>query len=158
MNWKAVIGKVVAGEPLDVAERDALSRLDADAVPEVELAGLREQARTAETERDAARRELGELRFTQQVRELAGRSGFTDPDYLGYLLGRKGLSPEAGAETEAFIAELKGQCPKLFRLELKSGAGTLPPLAAAMPAAGFGSPADELTRLLESAPEIGSLS
>ncbi|MBO5688533.1 MAG: hypothetical protein J6S73_01290 [Lentisphaeria bacterium] len=100
-------------------------------------------------ERDRIQGELTAIRRSSQVRELADRHGFTDPEYLDYLLEKRSLAPD-DAGTGSFISDLKNRSPKLFRVDLQPGAP-----APAAPAAASGPPDRnaELIRRLENAPE-----
>lgn len=154
MDLRSIIARATAGEPLSEAERKELASFDFNGGESPELPALREQLQAAEQERDTARHELEELRFGYRVTELAGRCGFTDPEYLKYLFSRKGISPDQSEAAETYLAELKEQSPKLFRLDLRPGAGPLPAPAPGNGSAAGTHPADELARRLESAPEI----
>ena len=72
-------------------------------------------------ERDRIQGELTAIRRSARVRTLAEQHGFTDPDYLDYLLDKRSIAPDdAGAGQ--FMDELKSRSPKLFRVELQPGA------------------------------------
>ena len=100
-------------------------------------------------DRDRIQGELTAIRRSTKVRELAGQHGFTDPDYLDYLLEKRSLAPE-DAETENFISDLKNRLPKLFRIDLQPGAPVpaVPAAAEILPDRNA-----ELIRRLENAPE-----
>ncbi len=103
--WEQLISKIAAGETL---------------TPE-ELETLQSGHRETEAERDAARSELGELRFRHKVTELAAKHRFADPEYLAFLCRRRNLEPAMEQEFETFMAELKDQSPRLFRIDVKPG-------------------------------------
>ncbi len=72
-------------------------------------------------ERDRIQGELTAIRRSTQVHALADQHGFTDPDYLDYLLDKRSIAPDdAGAGQ--FMDELKNRSPKLFRVDLQPGA------------------------------------
>lgn len=121
---------------------------------EAELADLRRRADATGAERDAAQKELRELRFRRRVDELADRYRFTDRDYLEYLCERGALEMESPEQTEAFMKELRGRLPRFFKTELKPGAG-IPetPLPAATGGATASDPTSELARMIAAAPE-----
>lgn len=111
-----------------------------------QLAAERDQL-TAE--RDRIQSELAAIRRSTRVRALAEEHGFTDPDYLDYLLDKRSLAPEDEQAGE-LIRSLKNSSPKLFRIDLQPGAP-----APAVPAAPEIMPDRnaELIRRLENAPE-----
>lgn len=100
-------------------------------------------------DRDRIQGELTAIRRSAKVRELAGQHGFTDPDYLDYLLEKRALAPDDG-KTESFINELKNRSPKLFRIDLQPGAPVpaIPAVPEFLPDRNA-----ELIRQLENAPE-----
>ena len=100
-------------------------------------------------ERDRIQGELSAIRRSNQVRSLAEQHGFTDPDYLDYLLDKRALAPE-DAGTHSFMEDLKTRSPKLFRVDLQPGA----PVPAAQSQQDIRPDRNtELMRRLENAPE-----
>lgn len=120
------------------------------APPQDALETLRLERDQLAAERDSIRAELAGLRRSARIRELAEQHGFTDPDYLDYLLDKKAMAPD-DADTASFMADLKNKSPKLFRISLQPGA----PVPAAPPAAQDRLPDRnaELIRRLENAPD-----
>ena len=112
-----------------------------------------DRIRALEAERDTVRRELAEIRFQNRVRSLAEEHGFSDPDYLGYLFGRRSIAPEDGAAASALMEELRQRSPRLFRVKIHAGAAD--PAPAAEPEKPAVHAADFLIRQLEQAPELG---
>ncbi|MDD5697090.1 MAG: hypothetical protein PHH77_00585 [Victivallaceae bacterium] len=91
-----------------------------------EVRQLREQISSLTSERDSAGRELEQIKFQQQVGQLAETKQFNDPEYLGFLLKKANVSPEEPDRVEDFMNRLRESSPKLFRLELRSGSGSSP--------------------------------
>ena len=112
--WQELIEKMAAGNVLTAEE----------------LESLRAGCRGVEEERDAVRRELGELQFRHKVGELAAKHRFTDAEYLAFLCRQKNLEPGMERELEAFMGELKEQSPRLFRVDVKPGIGPVGALVA----------------------------
>ena len=134
--------------PIPVTAPDGTAAEDPPAPPD-ELESLRRERDELCAERDRIRNELAALRRGAQVRELAGEHGFSDPEYLDYLLERHALEPDA-PEAGEFMSELKNRSPKLFRVDLHPGA---PVPAAPSAPAGLPDRHAELIRQLENAPE-----
>ncbi|MGE4564810.1 MAG: hypothetical protein AB7F32_08065 [Victivallaceae bacterium] len=105
--WQELIEKMVAGSVLTAEE----------------LESLRTGCRVMEEERDAVRRELGELQFRNKVGELAEKHRFTDAEYLAFLCRQRNLEPGMERELDGFMAELREQSPRLFRVDVKPGIG-----------------------------------
>lgn len=110
--WQELIEKVAAGSALTAEE----------------LESLRTGCRVMEEERDAVRRELGELQFRHKVGELAAKHRFTDSEYLAFLCRQRNLEPGMERELEAFMGELREQSPRLFRVDVKPGIGPVGPV------------------------------
>ncbi len=152
MSLALAIRKAATGETLSDAEREILQNFHPDEQIQ-ELETLRSACQSAGEERDLARRELDDLRFRQEVTELANHHGFADPDYLGYLCRRREIAPGDATSVEPLLDELRKQSPRLFRLDLQPGSGT-PPARHAAPAVPAATGADYLTELIGGAPEI----
>ena len=118
---------------------------------EPELETLRKERDSLAGERDRLQQELQQLRRNRAVQELASHCGFTDPEYLDYLLLRRSADPES-PEAETLIRELQERSPKLFRVPLHPGAPT-PPAGTATPPPGTDDRHAALIRQLENAPE-----
>jgi hypothetical protein len=93
---------------------------------EKELAKRDTQIATLTGERDSASKELGSLKFSSAVSKVAGKHKFSDPEYLGYLVQSKDLNLEDEEAVSAFMKELEGNSPNLFKSEVKPGGGTPP--------------------------------
>ena len=123
----------------------------AGAEPELEI--LRKERDSLASERDRIQEELNRLRRSQAVRKLAEDCGFTDPDYLDYLLERRQADP-AGPEAVKVISDLQNRSPKLFRVALHPGAPHPPPgTPQTAHFAGTAGRHEELVRRLENAPD-----
>ncbi len=121
-------------------------------IPEKEeLLALRRERDELVLERDRIQGELTAVRRRQAIQELAGKHGFSDPDYLDFLLTREKIAPEDDG-VAGFMTGLQERSPKLFRIALHPGA---PKPAPRTPAASERTDRNaELIRQLESAPDF----
>ncbi len=92
----------------------------------VEVKKLREHVSSLTTERNSSQQELEQIKFQQKISKLAKEKQFNDPEYLGFLLKQKNVSPDMPEQLEDFMTELRDSSPKLFHLELRSGSGSSP--------------------------------
>ncbi len=130
---------------------------------EAQFALLQEQLAAVISERDAAAKELTELKRNASLRNIAEKYSFTDPDYLGFLMMQKQIRHDDPSGVAGFIDSLRRTSPRLFKLDLPSGipphqetekAGSAAsPVSAASARRGGGS-AEDLIELLRDAPEL----
>ena len=104
-------------------------------------------------ERDNAAGELRQLKRRNAVAELARQHRFNDPDYLDYLLERRGIAPDDPRNTEDFLRKFRGEQPRFFDVELKSGAGSRPGVGSNTPLVSE-TGASGIAAMLADAPEI----
>ncbi|WP_176011990.1 hypothetical protein [Victivallis sp. Marseille-Q1083] len=113
-----------------------------------QLETARRELRTVAEERDAARQQVETLQRRRQVEQLAGQHRFSDAAYLDYLLAQSSVALEDETQVAAFMSELARRSPKLFKLDLKAGSGTVP-----APPTGVEAAAGDLVTLISRAPE-----
>ena len=160
---KAAKGKLEAAECAELtrlAEQHAnLEKLAA--LPETErlnaeLDRLRTELAASRNERECAVKELALMNRKSKVAKVAAEHNFTDPDYLDFLAAKRELALDDPEAIQLFMEELTQSAPKLFRVELVSGAGggcdngIFAPAAVATSAP----PVKDIARLLESAPDV----
>lgn len=122
-------------------------------MPEIEQ--VKQQLRSATAERDNVAGELEKLRRHNAIKSLAAQYGFTDPEYLDFVLQKNQIAPDKSELADSFMQEFRKSNPRYFALPVKSGSGSRPGNA---PVSGAASNAncrmDALEELLSSAPEI----
>lgn len=141
MSVKSIIAKLLDNQPLNVLERAELEQFDPDKITG-ELEELRSRAAEAEreklgekerleldiknisAERDQLKISHDRLLRNQQVRELAGKSRFTDADYLDYLAARENVDLADEQACADFIEKMRQEKPGSFEATLKSGSGS----------------------------------
>ena len=144
--------KVESLETRDLSETEKLKK-DFDK----ELNRLRGNLQTLSTERDSARQELNSVKFRQNISELSSKYNFSDARYLEYLASKDGIALEDPDKVKEFMELLKETSPKLFKLELRPGAGSNP--GAGSGAADFLSAQTEgdVAKMLQNAPEVSTI-
>lgn len=94
---------------------------------EKEIAKRDRQIETLTKERDEANESLSTMSFDSSVSKVAAKYGFTDSEYLGFLVksGKIDLADEK--KTVAWVKELETSKPGLFKSQVKNpGGGTKP--------------------------------
>lgn len=144
--------KVESLENRDLSETERLKK-DFDK----ELNQLRGSIQNLSAERDSARNELDSVKFRQNVSELSSKYSFSDARYLEYLFSKDGIALEDTDKVKGFMDMLKETSPKLFKLELRPGAGSNP--GAGSGAADFLSAKTEgdVAKMLQNAPEVSTI-
>ncbi len=149
MDVMSLIRKGALHEPLGDEERQAVLRFADDHA--AELARLREELESSAVERDRARDELAAIKRRKRVGEIAGETGFLDPGYLDYLMQQRGAAVDDPGACREVLDELRTTSPRLFRIDLNPGGGSIPAPSGGSEASGWDG---DLAKLLRQAPEI----
>lgn len=135
------------------ALKNAFSEFARQNLPEIDR--VKQQLRDTAAERDNVAGELKHLRRQNAISSLAAQYGFTDPEYLDFMLQKHQIEPDKNDIANAFMLDLKKSNPRYFALPIKPGSGSRPGNA---PVTGGSAMAncrmDALEELLSSAPEI----
>lgn len=122
-------------------------------LPEIEQ--VRQQLRETISERDTVAGELNTLRRKNTVSDLAKQYGFTDAEYLDFILQKNQIDPAQDDLTGKFMQGFKQNHPRYFALPVKPGAGSRPGSAPeGIHAIHSNNRMDNLEILLSNAPEI----
>ncbi len=150
MKLSEVIRRAAGGELLAPDELEVLKNFRPDEELRQELDSMRSRSEAVAAERDKLAAELNCMRNSQLFGELAGRYGFSDPEYLAFRFGKLGIAPDS-AEAGDVMESLKNECPRLFKIDIQPG---IPAVSSAAAAAGSVFGADELSAMLANAPEL----
>ena len=140
MSIKNIITKMLSGAEINALERAELEAYEPDKltaeleslrlkVSEAEKAELNEKERleldiaALSKERDELKISRDRLLRQQSVRELAGRTNFSDPEYLDYLASKDGVDLNDADLCEKFIEKIRREKPHSFGASVKSGSG-----------------------------------
>jgi len=135
------------------ALKNAFSEFARQNMPEIEQ--VKQQLRSATAERDNVAGELEKLRRHNAIKSLAAQYGFTDPEYLDFVLQKNQIAPDKSELADSFMQEFRKSNPRYFALPVKPGSGSRPGNAPVHGAASAVScRMDALEELLSSAPEI----
>ena len=147
--WE-IIRRSAMNDGMAAGEREAVLQLCNDRA--AELAELRSAAETAGAERDRLAAELNIVKRNAAIRVLAEKHNFTDPDYLDFLMQKKGVAMDDQVAVESAVAALKKDCPRFFRVDVHPGS------AAAAPGEYNGRTVEnqrDLAVMVSNAPEVG---
>lgn len=93
---------------------------------EKQIAELNKQVQSLTTERDAAKSELAASARRARVAEIAQKYGFTNADYLGFLMQGAELKLDDDNAVTTYMGTLTKEQPELFRSTAKPGSGAQP--------------------------------
>ena len=91
-----------------------------------QIADLTKQVQALTGERDAAKSELEASVRRAKVAEIAQKHGFTNADYLGFLMQGAELKLDDDNAVTAYMGGLAKSQPELFRSSAKPGSGAQP--------------------------------
>lgn len=122
-----------------------------------QLDALKRQLTQVVQERDHAVSARTEMEFRSQVGELAGKTGFVDPEYFGFLAKKQNVDLNDDAAAAGFVEQLRQSSPKFFRVETLGGAGSAGGNDAG--AAGFAAAAasGDIEAMIAAAPRLGAV-
>ena len=121
-------------------------------LPEIDQ--VRQQLRDTAAERDNVAGELKTLRRHNAIKTLASQYGFTDAEYLDFVLQKNNVEPDNNDLANAFMQQFRQTNPRYFALPVKPGSGSRPGSAPAAGKNSAGSALDMLEDMLSSAPEL----
>lgn len=93
---------------------------------EKQIAELTKQVQSLTTERDAAKSELAASARRARVSEIAQKYGFTNADYLSFLMQGAELKLDDDNAVTTYMGTLTKEQPELFRSTAKPGSGAQP--------------------------------
>ena len=93
---------------------------------EKQIAELTKQVQSLTTERDAAKSELAASARRARVAEIAQKYGFTNADYLSFLMQGAELKLDDDNAVTTYMGTLTKEQPELFRSTVKPGSGAQP--------------------------------
>lgn len=120
-------------------------------MPEIEQ--VRCELQQTAAERDQAAGELKQLKRDNMLKKLAENHGFSDLDYLDFILQKNNIDPADDAPCNDFMQKLKTTHPRYFISPVKSGSGSRPGNAP-MPVSSSRGRMEALEMMLTSAPEV----
>ena len=123
-------------------------------LPEIDQ--VRQELAAATAERDSAAGELRQIKRQTQLADLAAKYGFSDVEYLDFVLHKHNIAPDDAEKTTAFMQKFRQSNPHNFILPLQPGSGSRPgalPDKRKYSQAGT-SRMDEVELMLSGAPEI----
>ncbi len=91
-----------------------------------EINQLKKNIKLLAEERDGHRDELQKIKFRSRVTDIAGHYQFNDPEYLEYLLGKNQLDAEDPEQVKDFMARIREEMPRHFKVQLRPGGGSNP--------------------------------
>lgn len=91
-----------------------------------EISQLKKNLKLLAEERDRHRDELRQIRLRGRVTEIAGQFNFNDPEYLEYLVGKNQLELDDREQVRDFMARIREEMPRHFKVELRPGGGSNP--------------------------------
>lgn len=133
--------------------KKSFADLKRQGLPEIEQ--VKQQLLDTVSERDNVAGELRILRRNNSIAALAEQYGFTDKEYLDFVLHKNQIDPEQTDRAAQFMQQFKAEHPRCFALPVKAGSGSRP---GAAPHTGIGnnsgSRMDALENMLNHAREI----
>lgn len=91
-----------------------------------EIARLNKQIADLTHDRDQANAQLAARDLTATVSKIAGNYKFDNPEYLEYLISKKGIDLKDEIAVKNFMKELETAVPTHFQSDAKSGSGSKP--------------------------------
>ena len=133
--------------------KKSFADLKLQGLPEIEQ--VKQQLLDTVSERDNVAGELRILRRSNSIAALAEQYGFTDKEYLDFVLHKNQIDPEQADQTAQFMQQVKAEHPRYFALPVKAGSGSRPGSAPLTGAGGSStSRMDALENMLNHAREI----
>ena len=142
MQFKEVVNKIIAGNPLDDAEKAFLQSLEVDA--------LKDNLASVTGERDELDGQLKKLRRENKIRGIAEKHGCIVPDYLDFLAEKMAVDIDDASQVDGFVENAKNSAPGCFRASVRPGSGetSVPPETSAFAAPeGIDAIIDSIARL-----------
>lgn len=114
-------------QKLEDIQNQSLSEADkAKKATDKQIAELTKQVQALTGERDAARSELEASVRRAKVAEIAQKYGFTNADYLGFLMQGAELKLDDDNAVTSYMGSLTKEQPEMFRSNAKPGSGARP--------------------------------
>ncbi len=104
--------------------KQTLTDLTRKNMPEIEQ--VRCELQQTAAERDQAAGELKQLKRENMLKKLAENHGFSDLDYLDFILQKNNIDPAENTPCNDFMQKLKTTHPRYFISPVKSGSGSRP--------------------------------
>jgi hypothetical protein len=121
-------------------------------LPEIDR--VKQQLQNTALQRDSAANELKELKRKNILRELAGKHGFNDVDYLDFILQKNHIDPDEPELLNGFLEEFRKSNPRFFSLPVKPGSGSRPGGSRSVAMRSNHGRLDAVQMMLDSAPEL----
>jgi len=109
---------------LDELESKGLSAADKQAKEfQKQLDAMTKRVESLTAEKEATATELAQTKFRTAVSEIAGKNGFLDADYLGFVLSGRKIDMADAKAVDAVIGDLKKSHAALFKAPVAGGSG-----------------------------------